>query len=114
MLGRFQPPVATPGRWSVICPGNVANFSECIEYATGKKAGTANPNTSPIYNKHQTFNRLELAFKLRQHLEQVSHQPIVGYLKDRRVFILVDGNNHARILHAGQMLDRAGNPHGNV
>src|SRR5919201_379763 len=47
-------------------------------------------------------------FELRQDLEEVADKTIVGDLEDRRLLVLVDGDDHLGVLHAGQMLDRAG------
>src|SRR5690606_2363428 len=44
---------------------------------------------------------------LRQQLEQVAHQPDVRDLEDRRVRVLVDRDDRAGVLDAGQVLDRA-------
>src|SRR5580698_10918469 len=41
-------------------------------------------------------------------LIQIRDQAVIGDLEDRRVFILVDRDDHLGILHAGEMLDRAG------
>ena len=38
---------------------------------------------------------------------EVADFGLVGDLEDRRLFVLVDGHDHLRILHAGEMLDRA-------
>src|SRR5690606_35965800 len=53
-------------------------------------------------------------FKLRQDGEQVTDQPDVGHFEDRRVAVLVDGDDGAGVLDAGQVLDGAGNAHGDV
>ena len=42
-------------------------------------------------------------------LKQISDQPIVGDLKNRRLLILVDGDDHLAVFHSREMLDRAGN-----
>ena len=48
-------------------------------------------------------------FQLRHDGEEVADDSNVGDLEDRRFGILVDGDNGARVLDAGEMLDRAGN-----
>ena len=53
-------------------------------------------------------------FQLGQHLEQVTHQPDVGDLEDRGFGILVDGDDRAGILDAGQVLDRARDADGDI
>ena len=53
-------------------------------------------------------------FKLRQGLEQVADETVVGHLEDRRFLVLVDGNDDLQVLHAGQMLDGTGNAAGDV
>ncbi|BBI62158.1 hypothetical protein HSBAA_34640 [Vreelandella sulfidaeris] len=37
---------------------------------------------------------LQLTFKLRQNLEQIPHQAIVGDLEDGRFVVFVDGDDH--------------------
>src|SRR5271169_5640743 len=48
----------------------------------------------------------ECRLELGQHLEEIADQAIVGDLEDRRFFVLVDGDDDLRVLHAGEMLDR--------
>ena len=50
---------------------------------------------------------LQRLCQLGQQLEHVAHQPIVGDREDRRVGVLVDGDDHFRVLHAGKVLDGA-------
>ena len=52
---------------------------------------------------------LKRADQLGYNLEEVAHHTKVGDLEDRRVAILVDGDDRLRGLHAGPVLDRAGN-----
>src|SRR5712692_5224824 len=52
----------------------------------------------------------ELGGELRQRLEQIGDETVVGDLEDRSLLVLVDGDDHLRILHAGEVLDGAGNP----
>src|SRR5690242_4862703 len=59
-------------------------------------------------------SQLQCLLQFRQELEQVADQAIVGDREDRRVGILVDGDDDLRILHAGEVLDRAGYATGNV
>src|SRR4249919_2015036 len=46
--------------------------------------------------------------QFRNRLIEVRDQAVIGNLENRRVFVLVDRNDHLGILHAGEMLDRAG------
>src|SRR3984893_358948 len=41
-------------------------------------------------------------------LIEIRDQTIIGDLEDRRILVLVDGDDDLGILHAGEMLDRAG------
>src|SRR5215469_8459514 len=50
----------------------------------------------------------KLRVELRYDLEQVADNAVIGDLEDRRLFILVDGDDHLRILHPGEMLNGAG------
>src|ERR1700729_2585812 len=47
--------------------------------------------------------------QLGNRLIQIRDQAVIGDLEDRRVFILVDRDDHLGILHAGEVLDRGGN-----
>src|SRR5436853_2781529 len=51
----------------------------------------------------------KLLGQLRHDLEQVADQADVGDLEDRGVLVLVDRDDDLAVLHAGEMLDRAGN-----
>src|SRR5688500_11266276 len=57
---------------------------------------------------------LKLFGQLRHDLEQVADQADVRDLEDRRLFVLVDGDDHLRILHTCEVLDRAGNADRNI
>src|SRR3546814_2524581 len=46
--------------------------------------------------------------------EEVGHEAVVGNLEDRRLLVLVDGDDDLRILHAGEMLDGSGDTDGDV
>src|SRR6266511_5711861 len=48
---------------------------------------------------------LELGGQERHHLEEVSHDPVVGDLEDRRLGILVHGADHFRGPHPRQVLE---------
>ena len=39
---------------------------------------------------------------------------MVSYLEDGRLRVLVDGDDHLRVLHTSQVLNSARNSHGNV
>src|SRR5918998_2632368 len=49
----------------------------------------------------------QLLLELRQELEQIPHEAVVGDLEDRRLLVLVDGDDDLGILHACQMLNGA-------
>lgn len=53
-------------------------------------------------------------FQLRYGVEQVGDQAVVGDLEDRRLFVLVDRDDHLRVLHARQVLDGTGDAHRDV
>src|SRR5262249_6857257 len=56
----------------------------------------------------------DLLDRLRYDLEQVADHPEVGQLENRRLFVLVDGDDRLRRLHAGPVLDRARDTQGDV
>src|SRR5581483_6537626 len=62
----------------------------------------------------QAAGRLERLRQFGKYLEKVTHQTEVGDLKDRRLGILVDRDDYLRVLHAGKMLNGAGDAAGNV
>jgi len=47
----------------------------------------------------------DLFSQSRDHIEKVSDHTVVSLLKDGRILILIDGNNHFGGAHAGQMLN---------
>src|SRR5262245_38617659 len=61
-----------------------------------------------------TAELAEFRRQFRQRLVKIGNESIVGDLEDRRLFVLVDGHDDFRILHPGEMLDRAGNPGSDV
>src|ERR1051326_1175479 len=50
----------------------------------------------------------ELLGELGKRLEQVGDQAVIRNLEDRGLFVLVDGDDHLGVLHAGEVLDGAG------
>src|SRR5262245_56400927 len=57
---------------------------------------------------------LELDIEFRKDGKKIAYEAVVGDLEDRRVGILVDGDDHLGIFHAGEMLDGAGNADGDI
>jgi len=66
----------------------------------------------------QVLSFMQLFFKLlRQcwnNLKQVAYDTIIGNRKYRRIGICIDGHNNPGCLHAGQVLDLAGDTAGNI
>src|ERR1044072_3123767 len=52
--------------------------------------------------------------QLGHDLEEITHDAVVGNLEDRGFLVLVDRNDGLAVLHAGEMLDRAGESDGDV
>src|SRR5947209_12353984 len=48
----------------------------------------------------------ELLLELRQDLEQIADNAVIGDLEDRRLLVLVDRDDDLGVLHAGELLDR--------
>src|SRR5882757_3812749 len=74
---------------------------------------------SYVYPTLSQFNTLwqkaaKRLLQLRQGDEKVADQAVIGNLEDRRLLVLVDGDDDLRILHAGKVLDGAGNADGDV
>src|SRR5215470_16830509 len=53
----------------------------------------------------------ELGGERGNDLEQIADQAVVGDLEDGRFGILVDSNDDFAVLHAGEVLDGAGDAH---
>src|SRR3954469_19239564 len=51
---------------------------------------------------------LDLFGELGERLEEIAHQAVVGHLEDRRLGVLVDGDDGLAALHSGEVLDGAG------
>src|SRR5258708_718294 len=69
------------------------------------------PESAPSTRLSQSSLLSELAERFGQfgnRLIQIRDQTIIGDLENRRVLVLVDRDDHLGILHAGEMLDRAG------
>src|SRR5215831_18229955 len=54
------------------------------------------------------------ALDLRNDLEQVADETVIRYFEDRRLAVLVDGDDGARVLDASEVLDRPGDSHRDV
>ena len=54
-----------------------------------------------------TAHFAEFGRQFRQRLIEIGNKAVICDLEDRRLFILVDGDDHLRILHTGQMLNGA-------
>jgi len=68
---------------------------------------------------HTSWTRLVLHFlqlfgHLRHCFEKIGDQAEIRDAENRRLFVLVDCNDRFGILHAGQVLNRTGNPHRHV
>mmetsp|Transcript_17335 Transcript_17335/g.44838 ORF Transcript_17335/g.44838 Transcript_17335/m.44838 type:complete len:274 (+) Transcript_17335:223-1044(+) len=57
---------------------------------------------------------LQLGLELGHHLEEVVHNTVVGNLEDRCIRIRVHRDDRLRVLHAGEMLYRPRDAHGNI
>ena len=63
---------------------------------------------------HRFCALTDCSHQLWHHFEQIANQPVIRDLEDRRIGILVDGDDDLRFLHPGQMLDRPGDADGDV
>ena len=73
-----------------------------------RRASSRSPPPSTSSLSFERAAARHQALQLRHDLKEVADQAKVGDLEDRRLGVLVDGDDGARILDAGQMLDRAG------
>src|SRR5215212_5800064 len=56
----------------------------------------------------------QFLLEFRQNGEKVADEAVIRNLENRRFLVLVDGDDDLRILHAGEMLDRARDADGDV
>src|ERR1041384_2443946 len=61
----------------------------------------------PSISSFPDFNLAELGSELRHRFEQVGDEAVIRNLEDRRLFVLVDGDDDLAVFHAGEMLDGA-------
>ena len=61
-----------------------------------------------------TFQLFNLFSQYRQSFKQVANNSVVSDIKDGSLRVFVDGDDCVRILHAYQVLNRAGNPEGDI
>src|SRR5438132_12376400 len=47
----------------------------------------------------------ELGVELGHQLEEIADEAVIGDLEDRRLLVLVDGDDDLRVLHPGEVLD---------
>ena len=77
--------------------------------ASRRWSSGAGPPSTAEDNALIKRSRSERLLEIRQHREQIADQAVIGDLENRRLLILVDGDDDLAVLHAGQMLDRARN-----
>src|ERR1700756_4707015 len=95
-LGPSPPPKL--GEDLAICPPLSDNRPDTgipAEFVARRRANTC--NELPLAG----FDRVR---QLWSHLEQVANDPIIGDLEDRRLFVLVDGNDRLAGLHSCTVL----------
>src|SRR6185503_12984929 len=82
-----------------------------------KPAASVRTNRKTTLDAAISVMSLGLAHGLRHrrhHLEHVAHDAVIRDLEDRRLFVLVDRDDRLGRAHAGEMLNCAGDPDGNV
>src|SRR5260221_12431544 len=85
----------------------IQNARVCITTMNAKPAEPAKTTVS-LRALRSLLSRLYGFDDRRYDLEQVADDTVVGDFEDRRIGILVDGDDGARAFHADQMLNRAG------
>src|SRR4051812_35280660 len=82
---------------------------------SGRSRASRSLSRSAIRSDISAAARLaKLFFELRQDLEQIADKAVIRDLENGRFLVLVDGDDDLGILHARQVLDRAGNPDGDI
>src|SRR5580692_7633717 len=82
--------------------------------ASRRWSSGAGPPSTAEDNALIKRSRSERLHEIRQQREQIADQAVIGDLKNRRLSILVDGDDDLAVLHAGEMLDCARNANGDV
>src|SRR4029079_12107912 len=77
-------------------------------YRSARTAATAKATTIRRRTCRATRIESDRLFELGHELEKIADEAVVGDLEDRRLGILVDRDDRAGVLDAGQVLDRAG------
>src|SRR5215472_3521573 len=73
------------------------------------------PDFAHLAGALNSFSELaELRGQFGNGLVEIRDQAVVGHLEDRRVLVFVDRHDDLGVLHAGEMLDGAGDADGNV
>src|SRR4051812_33846474 len=90
-----QPLMSRPAPSSHKTPASICSSGRCFQPSSLSELG-------------QRFRQF------RNSLIQVGDETVIGDLEYRRVLVLVDGDDHLGILHAGEMLDRAGYADGDI
>jgi len=72
------------------------------------------PTNFPGYQLIAFHYFLKLLGKHRQHLKKIAHDAEIRFFKDRRFRVFIDRHDNLGSLHPGKMLDRSGNPAGDI
>src|SRR5882762_4279351 len=88
-------------------------------WSLGKTCAAARPPHSAASSSRNAARELrmqplDLGGELRDHIEKITDDAVIRHFEDRRVFVLVDRDDHLGRAHAGEVLDRAGNADGDV
>src|SRR5689334_13977707 len=98
----------TSGRRDALSPSRrmrIETVSESLRRIMSERSRT--PSLPPCF-----FQLLDLLGEGGERLLPGVDEAVVGDLEDRRLRILVDGDDHLAALHAGEVLDRAGDGDG--
>src|SRR5258708_6372960 len=93
--------LARPARRHARCRAPSARRRRC------RYGGSRRPAPWPARPGRSLLALPELLVELRQDLEQIANETVIGDLEDRRLLILVDRDDDLGILHPGEMLDGA-------
>src|SRR5271167_1581457 len=85
-------------------PANGPNPAAIIDER--RQASSRTPRFFHKLRRTLTPHLGELRGELGQRRVKIGDQAVVGDLEDRRLLVLVDGDDDLGVLHAGQMLDR--------
>jgi len=72
------------------------------------------PGVALLFDDALTAELGKLLVQCRQDCEEIAHETVIRDLENRRLIVLVDGDDNLGVLHSGKVLDGAGDADSDV